>query len=157
MPIFPVAFDEIDRLLLRELQDDADRPLDKLSELVGLSPSALSRRIKRYKESGVVQATVALLDPEAVGIGVHVLCHITCTDDSAAGLGGLKTALNARAEVVQLYEVAGAIDLIAVFAVRSMQRYVDLTGELLAEDPIVLRFESHVAFDVSQPTARLAV
>jgi hypothetical protein len=58
----PLALDEFDHRLLELLQRDASTTLTTLGETVGLSASAVQRRIKRYRESGLMR-TVAVLNP----------------------------------------------------------------------------------------------
>src|SRR5574339_28792 len=62
MSTTPFALDEFDHRLLELLQRDADATLTELGEAVGLSASAVQRRIKRYRESGLMR-TVAVLNP----------------------------------------------------------------------------------------------
>ena len=59
-----VVLDAFDHRLLALLQDDAGRTLTALGEAVGLSPSAVQRRIKRYRANGLLRQ-VAVLDAEA--------------------------------------------------------------------------------------------
>jgi len=88
-----VRLDQIDRQLLTELQQNADRALHELGNIVGLSASATSRRINRYKDSGIIERVVAILAPETSRVTFHSLCHITCTGDSDQELGALKEQL----------------------------------------------------------------
>lgn len=151
----PRDFDDIDRRLLDELQHDADRPLHVLGDIVGLSPSATSRRIARYKRDGAIERTVAVIDPSRAGVALQAVCNVVCKDDSIEQFGALKSRLTALPEVVHCYEVAGTLDLIAVFAVPNMATYTRLTREHLASDPNVHRFESHIVIDVVKTTSAL--
>ena len=60
----PILLDDFDHRLLALLQDDAARTLTALGEAVGLSPSAVQRRLTRYRRHGLLQQ-VAVLNPEA--------------------------------------------------------------------------------------------
>ena len=68
--------DDIDARILRELQRNADQPLDQLSEAVSLSRNACWRRIRILQEAGVIKARVALLDPEKLGLTLTVFMQI---------------------------------------------------------------------------------
>jgi Lrp/AsnC family leucine-responsive transcriptional regulator len=46
------------------LQADGRATYDQIAEAVGLSPSAVLRRVKRLEESGVIDRYVALVKPE---------------------------------------------------------------------------------------------
>src|SRR5579859_7056682 len=52
-PRTPTSLDDLDRKLLDLLQQDAGRSLYQLGEAIGLSPSAVQRRLSRYRSSGV--------------------------------------------------------------------------------------------------------
>ncbi|MDF7275874.1 AsnC family transcriptional regulator, partial [Escherichia coli] len=63
------ALDQLDRAILRRLQDNGRETYDVIGEEVGLSPSAVLRRAKRLEEEGVIDRYVALVRPERVGLG----------------------------------------------------------------------------------------
>jgi Lrp/AsnC family transcriptional regulator, leucine-responsive regulatory protein len=44
------ALDKLDRQILRSLQADGRATYDQIAEVVGLSPSAVLRRVKRLEE-----------------------------------------------------------------------------------------------------------
>ena len=64
------ALDKIDRLILRTLQADGRATYDQIAEQVSLSPSAVLRRVKRLEEHRVIDRYVALVQPEAIGLGL---------------------------------------------------------------------------------------
>ena len=63
VPTTTLALDDVDHALLDLLQRDSGRTLRELGELVSLSPSAVQRRLDRYRRHGVIARQVALLDP----------------------------------------------------------------------------------------------
>ena len=58
--------DKLDRAILRSLQTNGRDTYELIGEQVGLSPSAVLRRVKRLEESGVIDRYVALLNPQTV-------------------------------------------------------------------------------------------
>ena len=62
--------DKQDRAILRALQHNGRATCDAIGAQVGLSPSAVLRRTKRLEDSGVIDRYVALVRPEAVGLGL---------------------------------------------------------------------------------------
>ncbi|MEO5796824.1 MAG: winged helix-turn-helix transcriptional regulator, partial [Rhodoferax sp.] len=70
------ALDKIDRLILRSLQADGRATYDQISEQVSLSPSAVLRRVKRLEDTGVIDRYVALVKPEAVGLGLTAYLNV---------------------------------------------------------------------------------
>src|SRR5437588_10123196 len=73
----PLTLDLIDHQLLRELQEDADRPNVELARIVGLSPAATLHRVRRLKESGIIHGIVARLDSGVAGFPLQVYVAVT--------------------------------------------------------------------------------
>ncbi|MBP7414023.1 MAG: AsnC family transcriptional regulator, partial [Giesbergeria sp.] len=59
----PQALDKLDKAILRRLQDNGRETYDVIGAQVGLSPSAVLRRVKRLEEMGVIDRYVALVTP----------------------------------------------------------------------------------------------
>ncbi|HRG06284.1 MAG TPA: Lrp/AsnC family transcriptional regulator, partial [Acidovorax defluvii] len=70
------ALDKLDKAILRRLQDNGRETYDVIGEQVGLSPSAVLRRVKRLEDSGVIARYVALVRPEAVGLGLTAYLNV---------------------------------------------------------------------------------
>ena len=70
------ALDKLDKAILRRLQDNGRETYDVIGEQVGLSPSAVLRRVKRLEDSGVIARYVALVKPEAVGLGLTAYLNV---------------------------------------------------------------------------------
>jgi Lrp/AsnC family leucine-responsive transcriptional regulator len=70
------ALDKLDKQILRSLQQDGRATYDQIAEVVGLSPSAVLRRVKRLEESGVIDRYVALVKPESVGLGLTAYLNV---------------------------------------------------------------------------------
>ncbi|MEY7971408.1 winged helix-turn-helix transcriptional regulator [Saccharomonospora xinjiangensis] len=75
--------DSVDLLLLRLVQEDAGLTLRELGERVGLSPSAVQRRLRAYRTAGVIAREVAVLDPAALGPTTLALVLVTLDRESA--------------------------------------------------------------------------
>ncbi|MFI6483658.1 Lrp/AsnC family transcriptional regulator [Nonomuraea sp. NPDC050663] len=72
----PKELDALDRRILAELQVDARVSFAELGRRVGLSPPAVSERVQRLEESGVITGYRAEVDPRALGFPVTVMVRI---------------------------------------------------------------------------------
>ncbi|RDI72035.1 AsnC family transcriptional regulator [Halopelagius longus] len=70
------SLDETDMEILELLSEDARRPYSDISERVGLSAPAVSDRIDRLKESGVVRRFTVDVDRSQLRAGVPVLVRL---------------------------------------------------------------------------------
>ena len=139
--------DELDRKLLDLLQNDAARPLYELGDLVGLSASAVQRRLTRYRSSGVIDKQVAVLDPDVVAGTVLACVLVTLERESKKLHGAFRQRLLAAPEVQQCYDLAGAWDYLAIVAASSMPRCRAVIDELFLDAPNVKRYETLFIFE----------
>jgi len=65
--------DDIDRQLLRALQEDARTSYADLARHVGLSAPSVHERVRKLERDGVLRGSHADVDPTAVGLGVSAL------------------------------------------------------------------------------------
>eukprot|EP01030_Chromulinospumella_sphaerica_P009484 gene9484-9293_t len=70
------TLDRLDSAVLRILQINGRATYDDIGAQIGLSPSAVLRRVKRLEEAGVIDRYVALVKPEAVGLGLIAYLNV---------------------------------------------------------------------------------
>ena len=70
------SLDKLDRAILRLLQENGRETYDVVGAQVGLSPSAVLRRVKRLEEAGVIDRYVAIVKPESVGLGLTAYLNV---------------------------------------------------------------------------------
>ena len=117
-----LALDEIDLSLLELLQQDARRSLRELGEVIGLSPSAVHRRIARYYSTGVIARQVALLDSRLIGGPQLAIVLVTLETESTHDHSVLRERLLTTPEVQQSYDVAGEWDYVVILTARDIGR-----------------------------------
>ena len=138
----PVRLDEIDRKILDHLQREGRATLAEVGAAVGLSASAVKRRLDRLERSGVIVGYAALVDPQAVGGRLEAFVELYCADtvtpsDLLASVSGLPV-------VVAAHTVAGDADAIVRVRVEGIEE-LERTIEVLRRDPKVMRTRTMVA------------
>jgi hypothetical protein len=76
----PAALDRFDLAILDILQADNTTPQRAIAQAVNLSAPAVQRRIQRLKDSGVIRANVAVLDPVKVGKPLTIVLEVHLGD-----------------------------------------------------------------------------
>lgn len=147
--------DDMDRTLLSELQRDADRSLSDLGQIVGLSASAVQRRLARLKASGTITAIVAQLDPVRLGLPVTIVTTVRFERDSNVRTQALVDQLRNRPEVVLLHSLAGPYDLLIVTRVGELADYTEGVLSDLEADDNVARLETNVSLGLLKATHAL--
>jgi DNA-binding Lrp family transcriptional regulator len=133
--------DATDRKLLAALQHDASRTADALAADVALSPSAIARRVRRLRETGLIERDVAILSEQAVHY-LSVFVDIQLDRHALPEVEALIRRLQACEEVQLLMQISGAFDLTLLVAVADMEAFNVFVDAMLGSDRVVRRYES---------------
>ena len=114
---------EIDRKILRSLQEDSSRSLAEIAELAGLSPTPCWRRIQNLEKAGVITGRVALLDAEKLNVGTTVFVRIKTSQHNYEWLEDFARAVAEIDEVVEFYRMSGDIDYLLRVVVPDIAGY----------------------------------
>lgn len=103
--------DELDKRILRKLQEDATTSYKDLASEIGAPESTIYDRTKRLKDQKVIKAVIPLLDGEMIGISttayIGVSVHpISAVEETARKLAQLE-------EVLEVHEISGERDILA--------------------------------------------
>ena len=142
-----VALDDHDRRLLTLLQRDATVTAEVLGSDLGLSASTVQRRIKRLRETGVIEREVAIVNTDAVGKRMTFIVGVKVDFGQKVGVDALQKKLLADPRTQQAYYVTGEVDLILTVVVQDMQDYDNWSKSLLLASPAMLRFQSNVVIE----------
>lgn len=125
--------DEMDRKILAELQEDADRSLEEIARRVGSSKTPVWNRIRRMKEAGVILRQTVLLDAEALGLEACFFVLIRTSEHEADWQRRFLQVLRDRPEVLEAHRLAGDIDYILKVRVANARAYDTFYQALIAE------------------------
>lgn len=141
----PAALDRFDLAILNILQADNTTPQRAIAHAVNLSAPAVQRRIQRLKDSGVIRANVAVLDPVKVGKPLTIVLEVHLDNERPDRTAPLRARIAAEDAVQQCYSVTGEADYLLVVNVASMADYEALTRRLFEGDDNIKRFRTSVA------------
>ena len=135
------ALDKLDRQILRSLQADGRATYDQIADGVGLSPSAVLRRVKRLEEAGVIDRYVALVRPESVGLGLSAWINVRLEKASGAAkrnpMDEFRASVQAWPEVVECMALTGEMDFLLRLVVSDMTAYSRFMMDTLLKHPSV--------------------
>ncbi|CAN7262556.1 Lrp/AsnC family transcriptional regulator [Acidovorax sp. Root568] len=141
----PATLDRFDLAILDILQADNTTPQRAIAQAVNLSAPAVQRRIQRLKDSGVIRANVAVLDPVKVGKPLTIVLEVHLDNERPDRTAPLRARIAAEDAVQQCYSVTGEADYLLVVNVASMADYEALTRRLFEGDDNIKRFRTSVA------------
>lgn len=139
--------DDHDLALLRLLQEDATQPQREIAQKLNLSAPAVQRRIARLEKDGIIQRTIAVVDPSAVGLPITLIVEVTLTDDRSSTVADAKAFFRAAPEVQQCYWVAGIAGMILVLLVPTTEAYELRTAGLFGDNKLVRSYRTILVLD----------
>ena len=136
--------DAFDRALLNALQTNNRQTAEQLSELVGLSPDACRKRLVKLRQSGVIEAEVAVLNPEKLGRGLTLVVEVTLRSESPSEIDAFQSRMLAAPEVMQCYYVTGEADFVLTLTAKDMADYEAFTRRHFFDEANIARFRTNV-------------
>ena len=136
--------DSFDVKILNIIQRDNRISAERIADQVGLSASAVQRRLKRLREDRIIEADVAIVSPEAIGRTLTAIVDVIIDKERPllAALTEFKELMLRTPEVMQCYDVTGEFDFIVVVTAKDMQEYEIISRKLFMENPNVRRYKS---------------
>ena len=155
------ALDKLDRAILRLLQENGRETYDVIGAQVGLSASAVLRRVKRLEEAGVIARYVALVTPQAVGLGLTAYINVRLEKHTESHkrnpMDLFRAAVQTWPEVVECAALTGEMDFILVVLVQDMAHYSRFILETLLKHPSVQDCKTSFVLDRIKSTTAVPV
>ena len=135
------ALDKLDKAILRALQLNGRETYDVIGEQVGLSPSAVLRRVKRLEDAGVIDRYVALVRPEAVGLGLTAYINVRLEKHTEthkrSPMDAFRASIQGWPEVIECHSLTGDMDYLLRVVVADMAHYSRFVMDTLLKHPSV--------------------
>jgi len=139
--------DQFDKHILRLQQQNNRLTADELAEQVGLSPSAVQRRLKKLRDEKIIEADISIISPKVAGLDLTCIVEVALERGDSKGLEGFKALMLKCSDVMQCYYVTGKYDFVLIVHEPSMQQYEEFTNKWLLDNPNVKHFYTHVVMD----------
>ena len=134
-----MVIDEIDRKVLKELQEDARVSYAELGRRVGLTTPAVIERVRKLEDAGVITGYRAEIDPAKVGLPIIAFVRMSITGVDYSHIIEVAEQSN---EVLECHRGTGGdsfIIKVAVSSVEHLQQIIDrLTPYGITTTAIVL-------------------
>ena len=100
-----IKLDQVDRDILNILQTEGRSSASHIADEISMSIPAVTDRIKKLQESGVIMGFTALLDHRKVGL--DVVAFITVISESSSHYSDVVRQANKTLEIVQCFTTTG--------------------------------------------------
>ena len=136
--------DNLDRKILRIVQRNCQLKAEAIAEEVGLSASAVQRRLRQLRQDRVITSEIAVVDMKEVGGGMTFIAGLEIERDNYDTLQRMRNWAARNDNIQQLFYVTGSVDLIAIITARDVTEYDDIAAQIMRENSQVRRINTNV-------------
>lgn len=149
------ALDAMDHAVLDLLQQDASRSDAYIARQVGLSPSGFKKRLDKLEKRRIIEGRVALLDREAVGLGVLCFIQVTLTHHRRGPTQEFTNRIRELAEVLECHSLTGEHDYLLKVVATDNRHLENILAEDLGAIPGVDRLRTSIVLNEVKRTTTL--
>ncbi len=150
-----MQIDDIDRRLLRLMQDDPDAPVAAIAERAGLSAGPCWRRIERLTREGVILGREVEIDLVALGYAVRVFLRVTLDKTAPHAFDAFLAAARALPEVTAIETLLGRVDVRMDVVARDLDHYREIYRDRILALPHIAEIEALMLVSELKSTGRL--
>lgn len=139
--------DQIDREMLKLLTQDAKLSHKDIGKKLNRSASAITERIRRLEEQGIIKNYTAIVDYKKVS-NLFITCALVRVNNHAAGaLNVFKKNITLFDEVLECFHITGHYDFLIKVVVAHMSSYNDFLVQKLGLIPNIGEIKSLPVID----------
>ena len=127
--------DSIDYRILKILQKNARETASNISKEIHLSISAVTERIKKMEESGVIKAYTIVVDERKVGFAMTSLMEVRLNNPRS--YDGFVKAVEEMDEIISCYYKTGEFDLLLKIGCDSGDNLADIHRRIMEIDGVL--------------------
>lgn len=146
-----IEIDEFDKKILKIVQQNNRTPSEKIAAHVGLSTSAVQRRLQRLRKEGIIQADVSIVSPSVKGQALTAIIGVTLEKEHTVILNEFKNKILSAPEVLQCYFVTGEVDFILVIEVRDISEFESFASQFFTQNPHVKSYVTNIVISEVKP------
>ncbi len=139
-----MQLDGFDRAILEIVQQDNQLTHSQIGERVGLSNSAVRRRLNLLRDAGVIARDVSILNADQ--FGVTLIVSVTFAEDSPQAYSDFDAKMVANPHVKQVYHVSGTTDYVLIVQGPSLSWYEEWAKQTLMGDSNLRRHDTSVVY-----------
>ena len=145
--------DEVDRKIIRLLQEDARKSFNKISDSLGIAVGTAYNRVKNLEDKGILKGYTVMLDSAKLGYGLTALILI---EAEGRYLPDVEKELAQLDEVICIYDITGDYDIAVVARFKNRSSLNSFIKSAL-KMPHVSRTVTNVVLNVVKEDFRVKV
>jgi Lrp/AsnC family leucine-responsive transcriptional regulator len=140
-------FNKIDLSIIKHLRADGRIPNSRLAELVGLSTTACTARVKNLEERGIIKGYAAVIDDHLLLGENMAFVQVTMSSTSAAALAAFNAEVAKIIEIEQCHMVAANFDYLLKVRSVNMTDYRRILADKISSLPHVKQTSTFIVME----------
>jgi DNA-binding Lrp family transcriptional regulator len=145
-----IVFDQIDRKILAELQNDGRMTNVELAQRVGLTAPPCLRRVRALEEDGAISGYHAQLNPARLGYTITVFAMVSLKSQAESDLRAFEEHIAGLEAVRECHMLNGEIDFILKIVARDLQEFQAFLTSSLTTAPNVAGVKTSLTIRTSK-------
>jgi Lrp/AsnC family transcriptional regulator len=137
--------DSVDRKILHLLQSEPGINAAAIGERIGLSQSAVWRRMQGLRDEGIIREQPVKIDREKIGLDTMVFAHVKLTSHGRSNLAAFAEAVRSYPQVLDCYVLLGSVDFLLRIVTEDIKAYEQFFFEKLSQLPGIQEINSSIA------------
>ena len=135
-----MKIDNIDRKILRMLQENSKITNAYLSKQIGLSPAPTLERVRKLEKKGIISGYHAQLNLSKIGLGVSTFVLVSLKEHNKKNINIFLDKINKVKNVIECHHITGTGDFILKVVSENIASYqklmLDKVSEIEATDSL---------------------
>ncbi|RMB63470.1 winged helix-turn-helix transcriptional regulator [Dokdonia sinensis] len=140
-----LIIDGIDKIILRQLMEDARTPILEIARKVGISGAAIHQRLRKLEKSGLISGSKFTIDPKV--LGYRTMAFIGVYLERAANNPRAVRQLKDIPEVIECHYTTGNWSILIKILCKNNEDLMHLLNHKIQAIDGVSRTETFISLD----------
>jgi DNA-binding Lrp family transcriptional regulator len=128
-----MKMDNIDRKILRMLQENSKITNSYLSKQIGLSPAPTLERVRKLEKKGIISGYHAQLNLSKIGLGISTFVLVSLKEHNKKNINIFLDKINKVKNVIECHHITGTGDFILKVVSENIASYQKLMLDKISE------------------------
>ena len=139
-----MKIDNIDRKILRMLQENSKITNSYLSKQIGLSPAPTLERVRKLEKKGIISGYNAQLNLSKIGLGISTFVLVSLKEHNKKNINIFLDKINKVENVIECHHITGTGDFILKVVSENIASYQKLMLDKISEIEVTDSLQSMV-------------
>ena len=140
-----IEIDGIDKEILRDLMDDARKPILQIANKIGISGAAIHQRLRKLEDAGVIASSKLMVDNKV--LGYKTMAFIGVYLEKAANNSEAVKELRKIPEILECHYTTGNWSILIKIICRDNEHLMNLLNTKIQAIEGVSRTETFISLD----------